>query len=126
MHYYIDLHINFGWLCMLGGAISGAFLGHWFHLENFAGGYQDFRRRLLRLGHISFFGLGLLNLCFAFSLPILELELLPLRAASTGFFISAVTMPLCCFLTAWNAELRRLFPIPVISLFISILALLVS
>src|SRR3954451_12755656 len=68
-----------GWSGMLGGVVSGAVLGLFFHKENWMGGSASFRRRLARLGHISFFGLGFLNLLLAFTN---QLVALPHRAAS--------------------------------------------
>ena len=54
-----------GWLGMLAGVLSGAIFGLMFHRDDWMGGYASYRRRLTRLGHISFFGLGFLNLIFA-------------------------------------------------------------
>ncbi len=58
----------FAWILILLGMVSGAVLGWRFQEEGFLGGYTSRRRRLLRLGHISFFGLGAINLFFAQSL----------------------------------------------------------
>jgi hypothetical protein len=46
------------------------------------------------------------------------------RAASGGFLLAAVTMPVCCFLTAWKAGLRHLFPVPVLGVLTGVGALL--
>ena len=54
-----------GWAGMLAGGLSGAAIGLFFHDERWMGGYSSFRRRLTRLGHISFFGLGFLSSLFA-------------------------------------------------------------
>jgi len=52
------------WLWILLGFVSGMMLGMFFHGENWLGGYGSFKRRMYRLGHISFFGLGAVNLLF--------------------------------------------------------------
>ena len=52
------------WLWILLGFVSGMVLGMFFHGENWLGGYGSFKRRMYRLGHISFFGLGAVNLLF--------------------------------------------------------------
>ncbi len=57
-----------GWLGMLGGVLSGAVIGLFFLKPDWMGGYGSQPRRLVRLGHISFFGIGLINLFFALSL----------------------------------------------------------
>lgn len=105
-----------GWIGMLGGALSGAAVGLFFHQERWMGGYGSFRRRLVRLGHISFFGLGFLNLLFGLSLRAIALPPANAQIASLGFIAGAIAMPLCCFLAAWREPLRHLFPIPVLCL----------
>jgi hypothetical protein len=115
-----------GWSGMLGGVVSGAALGLFFHRENWMGGYASFRRRLARLGHISFFGLGFLNLLLAFTN---QLFALPGRAASLAagaLIVAAVAMPTCCFLVAWRPSFRHLFAVPVVGVFTGIVATLVG
>jgi hypothetical protein len=109
---------------MAAGALSGAAIGLFFHQDGWLGGYGSFRRRLMRLGHIAFFGLGILNVLFAVSIAARppDSSLLPL--ASAGFWIAAVTMPACCFLAAWRKPLRHLFPIPVLALVTGIAGLM--
>lgn len=121
-----DTNLYAGWLLMLGGALSGAAIGLGFHKEEWLGGYGSFRRRLLRLGHIAFFGLGLLNILFALSAPRLNLGGVASTVASVGFLAGAATMPLCCFLTAWTPRARHLFPIPVLSVLVGVGAVLVG
>jgi hypothetical protein len=113
-----------GWLDMLAGVLSGSFAGLLFHDENWLGGYASFRRRLARLGHISFFGLGFVNLLFAATAGQLLLRPGYLSVASIGLIVGAITMPVCCYLTAWRKPLRHLFPIPVLSVAIGIAAIL--
>lgn len=113
-----------GWLGMLAGVLSGALAGLFFYRDDWLGGYQSWRRRLTRLGHISFFGLGFLNLLFAATATQLLLSGSYLKVASAGLLIGAITMPICCFLSAWRKPLRRLFPIPVIAVTAGIVAIL--
>jgi hypothetical protein len=113
-----------GWLGMLGGAASGALLGLRFHREEWLGGYGSFRRRLLRLGHIAFFGLGFLNLLFAFSIRAIAVPAPFGQLAAASFVLAAVTMPLTCFLAAWRPPFRHLFPVPVAGVLTGILSLL--
>ena len=119
-----SLNLLAGWLGMLGGVISGAAIGLFFHRDEWMGGYLSFRRRMARLGHISFFGLGFINLMFAFSIRMVEFPLFEVQLSSLCFILGLVTMPLCCFLTAWRKPFRYLFPIPVLSVLIGIVALL--
>lgn len=111
---------------MLAGVLSGALLGLFFHGEDWMGGYPSFRRRLIRLGHISFFGMGLLNILFGLSAEPMHLEGMSLSVAGWSFVVAAITMPVCCFLTAWRKPLRHFFPIPVAASFIAILSIFVG
>ena len=115
-----------GWMAMLAGALSGAIIGLFFHREEWMGGYSSFRRRMTRLGHISFWGLGFINILFALSVKGLELSSGNVRIASAAFIVGLMTMPLCCFLTAWRKPLRHLFPVPVISVLTGIVFLLIG
>jgi hypothetical protein len=108
-------HIFVGWGAVLLGATSGAFMGLRFHADNWAGGYASFRRRMLRLGHISFFGIGFLNFFFGLTLSLMSLTDAYIRIASLGFLTAVIAMPACCYLSAWKKPLRQLFPIPVLA-----------
>lgn len=117
-------HMNIlaGWLGVLGGVLSGAVIGLFFHRDDWAGGYGSFSRRMLRLGHISFFGIGFLN--FAIGLTFATVALPPPHAqvAAWAMVVGAVTMPLMCFLTAWRKGFRHFFFIPVLGVLVSALA----
>lgn len=79
------------------------------------GGYASLPRRLYRLGHISFFGLGAVNLLFYLSVRGLPASP-ALAMASWAFVVGAIAMPLCCLLMAHRPGARLLFALPVISL----------
>lgn len=111
---------------MLAGVLSGAVVGLFFYRDDWMGGYNSWRRRLTRLGHISFFGLGFLNLVFAATAAQLLLPRPYLQTASWGFIAGAITMPICCFLSAWRKPFRHLFPIPVVSVATGVVAILIG
>lgn len=113
----------FGWMWIVLGFLSGAVLGLWFHNEEWLGGYNSFRRRLLRLGHISFIGLGILNILFIYTVERLHIVSSSsvnsnIETASCAFFVGAVTMPVCCALAAWKKSFHLFFAVPVTSLLI--------
>lgn len=109
-----DLNIWAAWLGFAAGVASGAFAGLFFHEEGYAGGYQSWRRRMMRLGHISFFGIGLLNLCLAATSLFPGWGDVPPWAA-TSLASAIVLMPAVCFLSAWRMGFRRLFALPVLA-----------
>lgn len=110
------LNIFAGWAGFLAGIISGALIGMFFHRDDWMGGYDSYRRRMVRLGHISFFGLGILNVLFGLTLKSAHFPLHWLPWASWCMLAGACTMPLCCFLSAWRKPFRHLFFVPVSSL----------
>jgi hypothetical protein len=119
-----DPNLLAGWIAFLAGILSGALMGLWFHDEAWLGGYGSFRRRMIRLGHISFFGLGLLNVVFALTSALVPFPPLIEEISSKGLLLGLVSMPACCFLSACRKQLRVLFPIPVASVGVAIIAVL--
>ena len=111
----ITFSLRAGWLGMLGGVLSGALIGLFFLRNDWLGGYGSQPRRLVRLGHISFFGIGLLNLFYGLSLSPLGIPVDSARWGALALAVALVSMPSCCFLTAWRQTMRHLFPIPVLS-----------
>jgi len=111
-------NVLFAWSWVFCGLISGAVIGLFFHRRDWLGGYDSWPRRMVRLGHISFLGTGLLNLGFGLSVVVHQVSPQP-RFASAAFIVGAVTMPLVCFLSAWKDRWRHLFFIPVASLLLA-------
>lgn len=101
-------------------------MGLLFHEDTWAGGYGSFRRRMLRLGHISFFGIGFLNFFFAMTLAQISLPWELARISSTGFLTAVITMPACCYLAAWKKPFRHLFPIPVLAVLAGVIPILLG
>ncbi|MEW6304623.1 MAG: hypothetical protein AB1705_14200 [Verrucomicrobiota bacterium] len=114
-----QINLVLAWLWVFLGFASGMFLGANFHKENWLGGYGSFRRRLYRLCHISFFGLGAVNLMFYFTVAGMTAAGAVLNFAAWGFILGAITMPLCCILMAHFPQVRLLFAVPVFSLLIA-------
>ncbi|SMF38841.1 hypothetical protein [Pseudogulbenkiania subflava] len=111
----ITLNLWAAWLGIAAGLLSGVTLGLFFHRDTWLGGYASWPRRLLRLGHISCFGVAFLNLAFAATVRLTG-ELPHGQLASWLLVIGALTMPLVCALAAWKKPLRHLFFIPVFAL----------
>ena len=107
-----DLNILAAWVGILSGVLAGVAQGLFFHRDDWLGGYASWRRRLMRLGHVSFFGIAFLNLAFAWTArqsgwgPYSPIPAVTLAAAQ-------VLMPLVCYLAAWRPGMRRLFVLPV-------------
>jgi hypothetical protein len=121
-----NINLLAGWIGMLAGVLSGALIGLFFHRDDWMGGFDSYRRRLTRLGHISFFGLGFVNLLFGLTVIALRMSEDLLTIASRCLLLGAASMPACCFLSAWRKPLRHLFPIPVASVLFGVSLLLLS
>jgi hypothetical protein len=117
MKFQINLLLS--WLWILLGFVSGMVIGMFFHRENWLGGYGSFKRRMYRLGHISFFGLGAVNLMFWLTVKALSISGPLVEVASWAFVVGAVTMPLCCLVMAHFPKAHMLFAVPVISLIVA-------
>jgi hypothetical protein len=113
----------FGWSLILAAFVTGAIIGLYFHRDDFLGGYALFRRRILRLGHIALAALGMINVLYSLSSPA-SFTSLESQIASVGFMIGGVSMPAVCFLTAWRAEFRHWFFIPVSALILAVVCTL--
>ncbi len=104
------------WLWILMGFGSGMVLGMFFHGENWLGGYGSFKRRMYRLGHVSFFGLGAVNLLFCLTVQNFSLSGPLVHFASLAFVVGAITMPVCCVVMAHFPKAHLIFTVPVVSL----------
>jgi len=112
------INITAAWLGFLLGTISGAIPGLFFHRESWLGGYTSWPRRLIRLGHISFFGIGFLNLGLGLTSTALGISSQP---ASLCMLIGAATMPVICYASAYRPLFRHLFIIPAGSVMLAII-----
>ena len=113
------LNLQAAWIGVLLGCVAGAVPGLFFHKEDWQGGYSSWQRRMIRLAHIAFFGIGFINLAFFLTAKALGLDA-GLEAASFLLILGAVAMPLVCYLSAWKMFFRHLFIIPATSVTLGI------
>ena len=113
------LNWHVGWWLVLAGFGTGAVIGLRFHQDDFLGGYNSFRRRLVRLGHIALAALGIMNVVFSSS-PWPVAGTWSGTAASVLFVAGGISMPAACFLTAWREEFRHVFAVPVGALVLAV------
>jgi hypothetical protein len=117
------VNVYAAWIAIMVGVLTGITTGVFFQKEEFLGGYGSWTRRLMRLGHVSFFGLGFINLLFALTVLTLEIES-GIEAASVFFVIGLITMPMVCYLSAFRKVFRHLFFIPVLSILTAVMLFL--
>ena len=104
------------WLWLLLGFVSGLLLGLFFRDEKWLGGYTSFKRRMYRLAHISFFGLGALNLVFCLTVKNFAVTGPLTGFASTAFIAGAIAMPACCVVMGHFPKAHLIFSLPVLCL----------
>jgi hypothetical protein len=117
------INLYAAWIGLLMGALSCVLSGLFFHNENWLGGYATWHRRLIRLAHISLFGLGIINLAFFLTARSLDIKS-GLAASSLLLVIGAATMPTVCYLAAFHKPFRHLFFVPVLSVSLGIILFL--
>jgi len=105
------LNFDGAWIAFVLGCIAGAVPGLYFYSSDWLGGYASWPRRMIRLAHISFFGLGGMNLGFALTARTLGITE-HLEVPSLLLLASLVSMPLVCWLSAWRPQGRHLFFLP--------------
>ena len=106
-----------GWTSAAVGAATGLIMGLWSFdgpvaVPGWLGDYQETSRRLARLGHIAFFGLGILNLLLFRDLPGLALGLRGQRIASLAMNFGNIFLPLTLFAAALYRPLKYSMPLP--------------
>ena len=112
------INITAAWVGFLLGGLSGATPGLFFHKPDWLGGYTSWPRRLIRLAHISFFGIGFLNLGMGLTNKVLGVES---PVASILMIVGAIAMPTVCYASAFRPVFRHLFFIPAGSVIVSII-----
>lgn len=95
------------------GALSGMLMGLWsfgglLPAPDAVGDYGDLPRRLLRLGHIAFFGLAFLNLVLARQIPFLPLGLKAKRGALGCMNFGNAALPAALIAAAFWEPLKYL------------------
>jgi hypothetical protein len=120
-----DWNRTIGWASLAVSAGTGLVLGLWsfdgpMDAPAWLGGYTETSRRLTRLGHIAWFGLGILNLLLARELPRSGLGLRGRRTASVSMNFGNVFLPLVLFAASAWRPLKYLLPIPAASVFVAL------
>lgn len=119
-----ELHLNraIGFTSLLLGVATGMIIGLWsfggpLPVPESIGGYGELPRRFLRLGHIAFFGLGLINLAIAGHCGRLNFSPTARRRALGLINLGNVGLPPLLLAATWQPALLYLMPVPVFCVF---------
>jgi len=107
------------------GAMTGLAMGLWsfngpMDTPAWLGEYADVSRRLARLGHIAFFGLGILNVLLARELTRMTWNNAAHRLASAAMNFGNIFLPLTLFGAAAYHPAKYLLPIPATSVTVAL------
>ena len=113
-----------GWWSLVAGVATGLVMGLWsfdgpLAVPAWLGDYGDTSRRLARLGHIAFFGLGILNILVARELPVVMPEARR-RIASIAMNAGNLLMPLTLFAAAAYPPVKYVLAVPSILVFVAL------
>jgi hypothetical protein len=114
-----------GWTSMAVGVGAGLLLGMWsfdgpLAVPEWLGAYDATSRRLVRLGHIAFIGLGILDVLLARELPQLRLSARWRRIASGAMILGNVLLPpVLVAAGAWR-PLKYLMSLPATAVFVAL------
>ena len=108
-------NITFGWTWMFLGILVAAGIGLYAFTPDWLGGYASLQRRFLRLGHISFIALPLINIIYGLLIDTARLSDRLKKTGSALMIIAATFMPLINFLCIVNVFFQNFFFIPALS-----------
>ena len=113
-----------GWISLVAGIATGLVMGLWsfdgpMTTPAWLGEYGDTSRRLARLGHIAFIGLGLINILLAHELPQSSLSTRGRHMASRHMNFGNIVLPIALFAAAVWRPAKYAMAIPAAAVFVA-------
>ena len=118
-----DANVIFGWVWMCLGFVFGMILGLRAEGENWLGGYASVTRRYLRLGHVAFIALSIINILYGKELASVDLSDNMKNIGSYLMIFGAVGVPITCISAAFKRKTRYFLPVPVSAILIGTIIL---
>jgi hypothetical protein len=114
-----------GWISLAVGVATGLVMGLWsfdgpMATPAWLGEYGDTSRRLARLGHIAFIGLGLINILLAHELPQSSLGTRARGIASRHMNFGNIVLPVTLFAAAAWRPAKYAMAIPATAVFVAL------
>jgi len=114
----------FAWISFVLGVVTGLTLGLWSFdgpvpTPEWLGEYGSVSRRMARLGHIAYFGLGFLTLMLAWELPKFVLDDRQKTIAAKMMIFGNMFLPLTLFAASIYHPLKYLMPIPALCVLVA-------
>ena len=121
-----QINIIFGWAWMCVGFISGMTLGMWAEGEKWLGGYASITRRYLRLAHVAFIALSVINILYGKELGSPDIPTYVKSIGSPLMIFGAAGVPLACISAAFFRKVKYFLPIPAVALLIGTAILVIG
>jgi len=121
-----QVNILFGWAWMCVGFLSGMILGLRAEGEQWLGGYVSVTRRYLRLAHVAFVALSIINILYGKELGTIDLSNHIKNIGSALMIFGAAGVPLACISAAFLRKTRYLLPVPAAAVLIGVIILLIG
>ena len=121
-----EINILFGWAWMCVGFLSGMILGLRAEGEQWLGGYASLTRRYLRLAHVAFVALSIINILYGKELGTIDLPNHFKNIGSALMIFGAAGVPLACISAAFLRKTRYLLPVPAAAVLIGVIILLIG
>ena len=121
-----EINILFGWAWMCVGFVSGLILGLRAEGEKWLGGYASVTRRYLRLGHVAFIALSIINILYGKELASVDLGDNMKNIGSYLMIFGAVGVPITCVSAAFFRKARYFLPLPALAVLIGTIILVIG
>lgn len=121
-----QINVLFGWAWMCLGFIFGLTLGMWAEGEQWLGGYTSLARRYLRLGHVAFIALSIINILYGKELSTVALPIPIKNIGSYLMIFGAIGVPLTCISAAFFRKTKYFLPLPALALLTGSLILVIG
>ena len=122
----IAVNLAVAWSSLAVGALMGLVLGIWSFggpvaVPEWIGDYDALSRRLLRLGHIAFFGLGILNIMLSRHLGRSRSENYPRALALTAMNLGNVFLPITLIGASVFEPVKYLMSLPALAVSLALI-----
>ena len=121
-----EINILFGWAWMCVGFLFGMILGLRAEGERWLGGYASLKRRYLRLSHVAFIALSIVNILYGREISTIDLPNHFENIGSTLMIFGAVGVPLGCISAASFWRTKYFLPLPAMAVLAGIIILLIG
>ena len=122
-------NISFGWVWILFGIFVGALMGMWSFngpMPSPVGDYTSLARRMLRLSHIAFIALAIINILYGYEIDKIKLKKFYKKVGSLCMICGAILMPLLLIAAVFLEPFKYLTAIPATLVIISLLIMVIG